>query len=385
MNSPRRRPTEPPDAHSLQLAPRWGQHRSIADAVARALGPHREAAEMLQRMAPCAQRLGLRLSWAEGEAITQQVASAHFCQQRFCPICDWRRTVAWRRRLLPGLDAFHEERKTWRPLFLTLTVKNCPLNRTAQTIREMHEGWGRLTKRAEFPSPYWLRRTEITVGNPCLGDDGAPKSSVRRKQSRPKKSESAGEVRRAPYEIEENSETAQAASQISQSCDVPESLPLRAPGPDGQHWLHPHIHALVLVPPSYWSTGYVKQSRWRELWMDCARLDYAPVVDVRRGYVRDPEKQSEGLHLDAAIEASKYISKHTELLSLGPAIACLQQEIKGQRMIAVSGGLSPYVKPEDPAGSELTDQPELIESDSPMADVFVQWDAAARSYVQSPQ
>jgi hypothetical protein len=354
---------------------------------------------MLQRMAPCAQRLGLRLSWADGDQIRQQVSAAHFCQQRFCPVCDWRRTVAWRRRLLPGLEQFHSDRPKWQPLFLTLTVKNVPLGRTAQAIRELHESWTRLTKRAEFPSDCWLRRTELTVGSaPQANDLGLPGMGADRyllgwidlhgvhtsalgqcfHARRPSNSEAHGGA-----EVQDL-QTADSATAPSQSCDVPDRLPLLAPGPGGVHWMHPHIHALVMVPPSYWSTGYVKQSRWRELWMDCARLDYAPIVDVRKAYVRKSDAYTAPLHLDAVIEASKYISKHSDLLCLGPEIASLQQEIRGQRMIGVSRGLAPYVRKTEPTAAELTDLPELADTRAPMADLLVQWDATARTYTQIP-
>ena len=46
-------------------------------------------------------------------------------------------------------------------------------------------------------------------------------------------------------------------------------------------YAHPHFHCLLMVPPSWFTRHYVKQSRWVELWRDCMRLDVDPVVDVR--------------------------------------------------------------------------------------------------------
>ncbi|MEL6118032.1 protein rep, partial [Photobacterium sp. SP02] len=45
-------------------------------------------------------------------------------------------------------------------------------------------------------------------------------------------------------------------------------------GEDGS--AHPHFHALLMVPPSWFTTHYVKHSRWVELWADVMRLDYLP-------------------------------------------------------------------------------------------------------------
>lgn len=46
-------------------------------------------------------------------------------------------------------------------------------------------------------------------------------------------------------------------------------------------YAHPHFHCLLMVPPSWFTRHYVKQSRWVELWRDCMRLNVDPVVDVR--------------------------------------------------------------------------------------------------------
>ena len=45
---------------------------------------------------------------------------------------------------------------------------------------------------------------------------------------------------------------------------------------------HPHFHCLVLVPPSYFAgRAYMKKADWIELWCDCMRFDYKPVIDVK--------------------------------------------------------------------------------------------------------
>lgn len=46
---------------------------------------------------------------------------------------------------------------------------------------------------------------------------------------------------------------------------------------------HPHFHALLMVPDSYFkSRGYLSQKRWRELWQRSLRIDYDPRVDVKK-------------------------------------------------------------------------------------------------------
>lgn len=47
--------------------------------------------------------------------------------------------------------------------------------------------------------------------------------------------------------------------------------------------MHPHIHALLAVNRSYFTSRYyIKQADWAALWAKAARLDYNPSVDIRR-------------------------------------------------------------------------------------------------------
>ena len=41
---------------------------------------------------------------------------------------------------------------------------------------------------------------------------------------------------------------------------------------------HPHLHILAMVQPSYFSHGYISHGKWIELWQQCLRIDYQPVV-----------------------------------------------------------------------------------------------------------
>lgn len=64
-------------------------------------------------------------------------------------------------------------------------------------------------------------------------------------------------------------------------------------GKDGNP--HPHFHCLLMVKPSYFSHGYLSQSRWAELWQSCLKTDYTPNLDVRvvRPKKRPLSKKSE--------------------------------------------------------------------------------------------
>lgn len=48
---------------------------------------------------------------------------------------------------------------------------------------------------------------------------------------------------------------------------------------------HPHIHCVFAVKKSYFSGQlYISQKKWSELWQKALKVDYVPVVDVRKCY-----------------------------------------------------------------------------------------------------
>jgi plasmid rolling circle replication initiator protein Rep len=121
----------------------------------------------------------------------------------------------WQARFLKALPAIEQAYPTARWLFLTLTIRNMPVQELRQSLQEMNRAWNRLRLRQEFAGNVlgWIRTTEVTRGH-----DGSA---------------------------------------------------------------HPHFHCLLMVRPSYFGKGYVKQERWADLWRECARLDYRPSVDIR--------------------------------------------------------------------------------------------------------
>jgi len=116
---------------------------------------------------------------------------------------------------------------------------------------------------------------------------------------------------------------------------------------------HPHFHCLLLVEPSMLSgRGYVPQSRWVELWQECMRLDYPPIVDIRTVKERNTKKAAEdedefpvklpegmtpGL-LRAVMEVAKYTVKNKDMLTDAGWLICYAKQSAGLRFMA-SGGV----------------------------------------------
>lgn len=93
-----------------------------------------------------------------------KLTSCRFCRVRHCPLCQWRRSLMWIARFLKALPAINRDHPTARYLFLTLTVKNCPLGELRVTLKHMNAAWKRLTQRKEFPAIGFARATEVTKG-----------------------------------------------------------------------------------------------------------------------------------------------------------------------------------------------------------------------------
>ena len=128
---------------------------------------------------------------------------------------------------------------------------------------------------------------------------------------------------------------------------------------------HPHLHCLLMVPAGYFSHGYVKQSEWQKQWMMAARLDYAPVIDIRKCRGR-PGSSANGTSasLGASLEASKYAAKATDLIKLGSSLGEYHRQVKGVRLTGVSGSLQPYISSAEISEEEMTDGGESLPVES---------------------
>jgi hypothetical protein len=142
------------------------------------------------------------------------------------------------------------------------------------------------------------------------------------------------------------------------------------------------MHCLLLVRPSYWSRDYVKQLRWQQEWQMAARLDYSPVVDVRKAKAKPTDEHLHGVApVSAVVEAAKYASKATDLLQLGDALPAFHHEMKGLRLYGISKPLQRYISAADVTPDELLDTerfpvPAIIPAISAMAE----WIDEAQEY-----
>jgi plasmid rolling circle replication initiator protein Rep len=158
------------DAYLSDVSPKhkpWDQHRGEADDVSEVYSGSRERRHWryAERMEYCSQVLEFARDPPKHD--TRQkitLKKAHFCHVRFCPTCQWRRALKYQAivyRSLPRLIADYPES---RFLFLTLTIKNCPIDRLRVTLGVMAKAWQRLIQRKVWPAVGWVRGVEITRG-----------------------------------------------------------------------------------------------------------------------------------------------------------------------------------------------------------------------------
>ena len=118
----------------------------------------------VQRLDDCAGSLTFELK-EDDEAKTHfKLSQARFCRVRWCPVCQWRRSLSWRARLLTHIPRILEDFPTSRFLFLTLTFRNCELEDLRTTLQSKNTAWKRLIKRKAFPAIGFLKSVEVTRG-----------------------------------------------------------------------------------------------------------------------------------------------------------------------------------------------------------------------------
>lgn len=130
---------------------------------------------------------------------------------------------------------------------------------------------------------------------------------------------------------------------------------------------HPHYHALLMVPPVYFQGDYLKQKEWAELWRQCLRIDYRPVVDIR--VVKPEQRLPSGQVIPApwniwgaVVEILKYAVKPSDMVRDHDWFLTLVDQVWKTRAVAIGGVLKRYIREKEkedlvsePGGEKLKD------------------------------
>jgi plasmid rolling circle replication initiator protein Rep len=298
----------------------WDTHRGQAETVMALydLGGFERYAE---RIRECSNRLQFALKLNEQGDVVFKLFAARFCRVRFCPVCQWRRCLMLVARFLKAMPKYLGDYPKLVPLFLTLTVRNPPVEDLRDTIGEMNRAFTRMTQRKVWPGEGWIKSVEV---------------------SKPK---TEGEA-------------------------------------------HPHFHCLVFVKPSYFKgKGYITQQGWRELWQDCLRADYLPVVNVKR--VKSKKPASDDVIAGVAgglVETLKYSIKPEDLVSSGDWLYAMTEQLHKTRAISIGGNLREYLKEDEPEDLINPDGEEVdIESDENTVKLIFDWATEVKRYAKTRQ
>ena len=174
-----------------------------------------------------------------------KLTNANFCKVRLCPMCSWRRSLKIFGQVSRVMDHV-EENYNYRYIFLTLTVKNCYGKDLRDTLDLMTKAFNKMNQRKAF------------------------KQAIK------------GYFR---------------------------SLEITYNKKDGTY--HPHFHMILAVNKNYFTDDrtYLSQEKWTSLWQSCLKVEYTPIVDVRR--IKEDENKSFG---KAVAETAKYTVKADDFL-----------------------------------------------------------------------
>lgn len=289
---------------SVQDKP-WDYHRAIADKIA-TLYEQSELSRYSERITDCSKLLefGASINSDSGE-IGYKLLTARFCRVRHCSICQWRRTMKWQAKAFSALPKVAQAYPKHRWIFLTLTVRNCPIDELRETLDMMNKSFGRMTKLASFPATGWIKSVEVTRAYDCyhngkyLGRHG--KTWI-------------------------------------DDCDFDvDSVPTDE--------CHPHLHCLLLVPASYFGRKYLSHDDWTQMWKRSLRVDYQPIVNIKA--VKSKDDKGKGISdIGAVLETLKYSVKSEDLAVDSEWLAKLTTQLNKTRAVAVGGCLREFLRDE---------------------------------------
>lgn len=198
--------------------------------------------------------------------------SMYTCKDRFCPFCNWRRQMKYSKLIYNHLQHLQHVR-SYRFLFLTLTVKNCNINDLRTTIKHMQSSFNKMTRTKKFKDSIYgyLRVLEFTLEGNLSPTD----------------------------------------------------------------YYHPHFHVLLAVPTTYFKSTsglYLKKDDYASMWKKALGVDYTPIVDVR--IIKQNKDKSANSAVIA--EICKYPLKDTDISKVNN-FEELTKQLKNVRNINAGG------------------------------------------------
>lgn len=143
---------------------------------------------------------------------------AYFCKNKFCPMCNWRRSMKYSYQTSRIVDEAIKQEPKGRFLFLTLTLKNVAGNDLNKTLTLLTQSFDRLFRRAKVKKNLigYLRSVEVTHNED-----------------------------------------------------------------DNSYHPHIHVLMMVRSSFFQSKKDYIAQKEWGDMWSQSLKADYVPMVDIR--------------------------------------------------------------------------------------------------------
>ena len=140
---------------------------------------------------------------------------------------------------------------------------------------------------------------------------------------------------------------------------------------------HPHIHAIIAVPPTYFGKDYINQKEWQDYWKDAIRIDYEPIIDVRK--IRNITDTK------AIYEISKYVAKISSFLHLkdneiDEVIYNMDLALTNRRIISYAGIFKEWRR-EQKLAEDIEDE-DITDLGDEWEIYAYQWIYGAHKYIQ---
>lgn len=244
-----------------------------------------------------------------------------FCHSRLCPLCSWRRSMKNSFELRKVLEEAYGRKPHATFLFLTLTEENSKFGNLRENLVAMN-------------------------------------SSIRRLfQYRAVKRDLLGYVRSTEITINRDDFT-----------------------------FHQHLHILLMVQSTYFKKGhYLSQKDWSSLWKRARKLDYMPIVNVKK--IHSSGKSSS--LIASAEEVGKYQVKDFDYISddrEGDLVITneLEHALSGTRQISFAGLLK-EIRHElllDKSEDDLVNVGDDKDGSAVIDDVMYRWNNSVKNYIR---
>lgn len=302
--------------------------------------------------------------WQTDDGI--KLTDARFCKVPYCPMCQSRRSLKWRAKFLNALPQIREAYPSHGWVFLTLTEKNCQMSELKSTIAEMGKGFKRLSEMVFFPFTGYVKSLEVTrvwdwydKKNKFLGRHGTTWYY---------RSKDANKFEWTAKPTDE---------------------------------VHPHFHVLALVPASYFTRDYVKQSEWTANWKQARRLNYDPIVHIEavknkgKKLIVNPEdiETDDSGMIKGICETLKYTIKEADLVGKFCTdddvnsiwLKQITQQLYRARRVDYGGVLKEFGKDAEKSMDDLIsiDEEKESETDKQGRERIAHWYSGLKRYVMT--